>query len=114
MSYGIHSRNGKLLSGRINEDLASVISKENYNKLSSLYSDYNVRLKALKNFHKGSTIHVFGSGPSLKDVACRVNWDGHITIGVNGVPKVIGNLKYWLMGIPGESEEMRLIGRLTL
>lgn len=97
MAYGIHNRNGKLLSGRFNEDLASVISKEDYNKLSSLYNDYNIRLKALKNFHHGSTIHVFGSGPSLNDVAVRVNWGGHITIGVNGVPKVIENLKYWLM-----------------
>jgi len=95
--YGIHRKSGQLYAGRCNLEIVTPISKEDHASLETLYRDYDLRLKSLKNFYKGATIHVFGSGPSLKDVALKLDWSGHITIGVNGVPKVIPYLKYWLM-----------------
>src|SRR5208283_1209259 len=53
-------------------------------------------LATLKNKHAGQTIHVFGGGPSLNEYAANADWTGKITIGVNGTPRIIRPLVYWL------------------
>ena len=41
-----------------------------------------------------NTAYVFASGPSLKDILLE-DWDGKLTIGINGVGLLISNLSIW-------------------
>ncbi len=86
---------GKLVQTHIESGSLVEIDDETYDRMLDYYDDYNKALLTLKNIHKGQTIHVVGTGPSVAKV--NVDWSLLITIGVNGAFKIVPDLNYWLM-----------------
>jgi len=75
----------------------TAITKDEAETLKALYETYDAKLRDLRNKHSDQEIHIFGTGESLNQHAAKVDWSSQITIGVNGAPRSIPNLTYWLM-----------------